>query len=294
MKTFPIQKPNGKSITATAFEPKHPIGRTLLVSVATGMKQSFYYNFAEFFAEQGYHVYTYDYSDIGLSKNKHLRGSETSYTTWGREDYPAMVRFLKEKHPEQPLYLIGHSFGGNCLGMSEVSNDLAAIVTVASQQGYWRNFNDGHRYVVWCIFAITMPVLTRLFGYFPAKTHGLGEDLPRNVSSDWSKVILNPEGVEGLADKHSSWFQKIHRPMLIISLDDDTYAPKKAVDNLVKSYARASVERLHIAPKDVQAESIGHLNFFRKKFQATLWQIPLDWLEQQHQKQFTPSGSHHA
>jgi predicted alpha/beta hydrolase len=285
MKTFPIQKPNGKSITATAFEPTRPIGRTLLVSVATGMKQSFYYKFAAYFAEQGYHVYTYDYTDIGLSKHQHLRGSVTSYNTWGAEDYPAMVRFLKEQHPEQPIYLVGHSFGGNCLGMSQVSNDLAAIVTVASQQGYWRSFNDGHRYFVWCVFAITMPFLTRLFGYFPSKTHGLGEDLPKNVSADWSKVILHPEGVTGLADQRSSWFQKITRPMLMISLDDDTYAPKQAVDNLALCYSAAAVERLNIAPKDAQADSIGHLDFFRKKFQATLWQIPLEYFEKQYHNQ---------
>lgn len=286
MQTHTIQKPNGKSITATAFTPSVPIGRTMLISVATGMKQSFYYKFAEYCAkEHGYHVYTYDYSDIGLSRTKHLRGSETSYTTWGREDYPIMVRFVQEQHPAQPIYLIGHSFGGNCLGMSEVTNELAAIVTVASQQGFWRNMNPGHRYLVWFIFAVSMPILTKFFGYFPSKTHGLGEDLPKQVLLDWSKVLLNKEGVTLLASKESSWFERITRPMLMLSLDDDTYAPKQTVDNLASIYAvSAPVERKNIVPKDVQASSIGHLNFFRSQFQETLWQIPLQFFEQQYHK----------
>jgi predicted alpha/beta hydrolase len=285
MKTFQVQKPNGKSITATVFAPSVPLHRTLLISVATGMKQSFYYKFAAYYAEQGYYVYTYDYTDIGLSKSGSLRGSETSYTTWGAEDYPAMVSFVKKQHPEEPIYLIGHSFGGNCLGMTEVSNDLAAIVTVASQQGYWRNFNDWQRYFIWFVFAVTMPLLTRLLGYFPSKTHGLGEDLPKNVSGDWSNVILKPEGVTGLSDKHSSWFEKITRPMLMISLDDDTYAPKQTVDNLAQCYSRAEIERKNIVPKECNADSIGHLNFFRAQFQETLWQIPLQYFEKQHHGQ---------
>jgi predicted alpha/beta hydrolase len=294
MKTFQVQKPNGKSITATAFEPKQASGRTLLVSVATGMKQSFYYKFAGYFAEQGYHVYTYDYTDIGLSKSGSLRGSETSYTTWGREDYPAMVRFLKEQHPEQPIYLIGHSFGGNCLGMSEVTNELAAIVTVAAQQGYWRNFPSLHQPLILGIFMLSMPLLRTILGYFPSKSHGLGEDLPKRVAADWEKVILLKTGVESLVPPYLSWFKKIHRPMQIISLEDDWMSPKRAVDRLVECFPSATVERLHIAPSEVKADSIGHLNFFRIQFQETLWQIPLQYFEKQHQTQFIEQGSHTA
>lgn len=293
METIQVQKPNGKTITATVFAPSSPLGRTMLISVATGMKQTFYYKFAKYCAEEhGYHVYTYDYTDIGLSRSKDLRGSETSYTTWGAEDYPAMVRFLQEAHPEQPIYLIGHSFGGNCLGMSEVSNDLAAIVTVASQQGYWRNMNPYHRQFVRFIFAVSMPFLTRLFGYFPSNTHGLGEDLPKEVLFDWAKVILKPEGVTSLVNKESSYFERITRPILMLSLEDDTYAPKQSVDNLASVYATsAPVERKNILPKDGNADSIGHLNFFRAQFKDTLWQIPLKFFEKHHAMQINTNTS---
>lgn len=279
--TFFVKKANGKRLTATAFTPSAPNGRTLLISVATGMKQTFYYNFAEYCAEAGYHTYTYDYSDIGLSKQGDIRLSDTSYTTWGAEDYPAMVRFLREKHPEQPLFVIGHSFGGNCLGMAEASLDVAAFVTIASQQGYWRGFSGWHQFRAWFVFAVSMPLLTRLFGYFPAQTHGLGEDLPKNVLYDWAEVILKPEGIRGMVKRGVSYFERLTQNMLIISIDDDENAPKQAVDKFAACFPNAKIERKHIAPKDGNADAIGHLNFFRKKFQPTLWQIPLQWLERQ-------------
>lgn len=282
MKTFSLQKPNGKTITATAFEPSSPKGKTLLISAATGIKQKFYYHFAEYCAEAGYHVYTYDYSGIGLSKNGDLRGSEISYTTWGAEDFPAMVRFIRHQHGAQPMVLVGHSFGGNCLGVTGAADEFEAIVTIASQQGYWRNFGFWYRWVVLFVFAVSMPLLSKLFGYFPSKTHGLGEDLPKKVAEDWSKLILNKEGIETLASSPETWRKNLHPNMLVISISDDMLSPKKAVDNLAEiSYSATSIKRLHLTPKDGNAGPIGHLNFFRKQFRDTLWQIPLQWFEQE-------------
>ncbi len=281
MQAFQVSKPNGRSLTATAFTPSIPNGRSLLISVATGMKQSFYYKFAAYCAELGYHAYTYDYSDIGLSKHGDIRTSDTSYATWGMEDYPAMVGFIRQAHPDQPLYVIGHSFGGNCLGMTGASLDVAAFVTVASQQGYWRGFTGWHKYRAWFVFAVSMPLLTKLFGYFPSKTHGLGEDLPTNVSRDWSEVILNEKGVTGMVKSGVSYFPRLTQNMLVISIDDDENAPKQAVDNLAAAYSSANIERLHILPRDANADSIGHLNFFRSQFKDSLWQIPLEWLKKQ-------------
>ncbi|MCU0426485.1 MAG: alpha/beta fold hydrolase [Candidatus Kapabacteria bacterium] len=282
MQTFNVQKEDGSSITATQFLPEKPCGRTLLISPATGMKQTFYYAFAEYFATLGYHVFTYDYSGIGLSKEGSLRGSMVSYSTWGKDDFPAMVRTIKEAHPDNKRYLVGHSLGGNILGLTDVASTFDGIVTVASQHGYWRNFHASNRWGVWFIFAVSMPFLTKLFGYFPAKTHGLGEDLPRYVLRDWSKVILSPNGVESLAASPNEWRRNLQTPLLCISLDDDTYAPKQTVDNLAfRCYSETAVERLHITPVEVQVKAIGHLNFFRRQFQSTLWQLPHEWFEKQ-------------
>lgn len=119
-------------MTATEFAPENPNGKTVLISSATGVKQNFYYNFASYLAERGFFAYTYDYGGIGLSQTVDVRKSRADYRTWGQIDYPAVARFVRERHPDNPLYLIGHSVGGNHLGMSEVSGEFAAVVTICS------------------------------------------------------------------------------------------------------------------------------------------------------------------
>jgi predicted alpha/beta hydrolase len=295
MDTFTITKPNGKPLIGTVFTPALPNGRTLLISSATAVKQQFYYPFAVFCASKGYHVYTFDYSDIGRSLNSSLKNSDTTYSTWAVEDVSLMAQYLSGKYPEQPLYVIGHSSGGHLLGMSPIAHEFQAIVTIGSQQGFWRNYPLWYKWLVYLAFTVSMPLLTRAFGYLPSRLHGLGEDLPKGVFQDWQTVLLNPKGVESLMQPSAAHYHTLEKNMLVLSFEDDLLAPKKSVDRLAEEmFTAATITRRHIIPKEFATKSIGHFGFFRKKFQSTLWQIPLEWLELLHQTKFTISSSHSA
>ena len=284
METFAIKKYDGKKIIATRFPAKKTLRRSLIIAAATGVKQTFYYKFAAFCSEMGYDVYTFDYSGIGLSDGKRVKESTASYSTWGKEDMPAVVEYVKKAHSDQPLYYIGHSFGGNCLGMSEAALECDAIVTIGSQHGYLAHFDIWRIPLVWFVFSISMPLLTKLYGYFPSATHSLGENLPKNVASDWSKVILNKNGMEIIAG--DSWRRELRTNMLVLSFDDDSFAPQRAVDQCAYvSYSGTVVVRRHIKPKEIGVAAIGHFDFFRPKFQDSLWHSVIAWLEVQGKEQ---------
>lgn len=292
MQTFNVQKEDGSSITATAFSPHQPNGTVILIASATAVKQTYYYPFAAYCAEQGYWVYTLDFSGIGLSKEQDLRASRTDYLTWAREDFPALIEYATIKHPEMPLVIVGHSSGGHCLGMSEATNQAAGIIMIGSQQGYWRNYALWKGVLVWLAFRVSIPLLTKVFGYFPSHLHGLGEPLPKGVVRDWQRVVLRPQGVEGLVPYSSSVYRRLKKKMLFISIDDDLLASKRSTDRLANElFEGASVERLHIFPQDVGSKAIGHFGFFRKAFRDSLWQIPLGWIEKHVSKQFTEQSS---
>lgn len=286
MKTFTLTKSDGTTLGATVFTPSVANGRTLLISSATGVRQQFYYPFAAFFAEQGYHVYTFDYTGIGRSLTGDIRACTASYVSWVRDDFAAMVSLVREKH-EQPVFVVGHSSGGHTLGMTEAARDVAAFVMVGSQQGNWRNYPLWYKGLVYAAFTTSMPLLTTLFGYFPAWLHGLGDDLPRGVLHDWQNVLLKPDGVRSVADAHAddsrqTVYESLTQPIHIISIEDDLLAPKKAADRLaIEVFPRAAMTRTHLVPAQLGVKSIGHFGFFRKSFQSSLWIIAADWLEKQ-------------
>jgi predicted alpha/beta hydrolase len=279
MKNLSITTTDGVVISATEFTPDQANGKVILMNAATGVQQYFYFNYAQFLANKGYTVYTYDYRGIGKSVVGNLKDSKANYSDWGSVDFSSMFLHLKNAHSDKKYYLIGHSFGGNCLGMSAYAHEFEKIVTVSSQNGYWRYFPSSKQGLILFISKLSMPILSRIMGYYPSKIKGLGESLPKGVGLDWAKVLTHPLSVESLVSGTTNFYKKIKSDMLMISIEDDWMASRLAVDKLAEAFSSANIKRRHISLSETGNKSIGHLNFFRKSFQENLWEIPVDWLE---------------
>ncbi|NHF59242.1 alpha/beta fold hydrolase [Flavobacteriaceae bacterium TP-CH-4] len=279
MQKLSIHTPNDYKISAHHFEARKSKGKTFVISGGVGLPQRFFFNFATWLSQQGFHTYTFDYRGIALSKPKTLKGMGTSYRDWTQNDFNSLTEYVRHKHPEDSLYHIGHSFGGNSLGMSTAYRHYEKFMTVGSQFGYYGNFPLSMQTVISLGFGIIAPALSSVLGYFPSHWLGLGEALPKQVALDWGTLLLHKRSMLALADRYgSNHYEKLTQPMLIISLDDDTFAPKKAVDVLATNvFVNAKTERLHLVPKTYGLKQIGHNDFFRKKHRETLWPIVTDW-----------------
>src|SRR6218665_152826 len=105
-------------LSARHFIPPEANGIVIIINPATGVKQSFYAHFAAYLAHQGFHVYTYDYRGIGASRFGSLKKFNASFLTWGEMDYGAVVSYIKQRHPQFSISVIGHSLGGQLFGLS--------------------------------------------------------------------------------------------------------------------------------------------------------------------------------
>jgi predicted alpha/beta hydrolase len=283
MKHIEIQTADNQILTATEFAPETPNQKVVLINSALAIKQRFYYDFATMLCKAGYHVYTYDYRSIGLSKRtQSLKGDKTLWRDWAQKDFTAVANFLNERHQGQKMFLIGNSYGGNCLGMSQSSRYFSAFITVGSQHGYWRLFWASKQPTLFLLWYVLIPVLANLYGYLPSKMLGLGEALPKGVALEWAKVCRDKDWLFPYISESENFYPSIYQPILAISVEDDFYAPQKAVDKLhFEIYQNAKIERKHILLAEVGGEAVGHFGFFRKKFQDTFGKITLDWLAKQ-------------
>lgn len=281
MKKTILQASDGVSIVAHHFSPQISNQKVIVISGGTGIKQTFYFHFASYLSSKGYHVFTYDYRGIGSSRFEHTRKTKASMTDWAGKDFTAVSSYISAQFPDHRKIVIGHSFGGNSLGLSSQAGIYDAYITIAAQFPYWRFFEAGYRILILWLFFIFIPVVTTLLGFFPSRIKKLGESLPKGVAMDWSRIIRHPDSLLALAQEHGNHYATINKPMLIMSFDDDSIAPKLAVDMMKERlYPHASVNRLHVTAE--QSQPIGHLNFFRKRFQEHLWPIPLHWIDNLH------------
>ncbi len=269
---------DGQTLAASLFEPSDSNGLTLQINSATGVPQRYYGAFAAFLAGRGFTVLTFDYRGIGASRPV-ATAPAPRMLDWARHDIPAAAAFLAQRYPALRPCLLGHSFGGQALGLLPQAGQIAAAITIGAQQGYWRHWPPVHQLRLAAIWYIAAPLVVALRGHLPGRLLG-GEDLPRGVALDWARWCRTPHYMSDEAGRPlQPQNARLRGALRVISFADDIgFGPRRGVDALAATYANARIDRQHIAPADWGLRQIGHFGFFKRDMPAARWADLGDWL----------------
>lgn len=256
----------------------------VLLAPAMGVPQRFYADFAQWLAAQGHAVLCFDYRGIGASRPASqaasLRGFEADVSTWAERDTAAALAFLTAQiSPATPLHWIGHSLGGQIVGLVPGHERVASIVTVGCGSGYWLQNAWKLRLYVWWLWFVICPIVMPLAGYFPGKRLKKIGDLPRGVMTQWRRWCLHRDYL--MSEGGARWRERyaaIRAPLLSLSFTDDEYMSAANTASIHGFYSGSAKTMMRIAPRDIGERRIGHFGFFRKRFEATLWPRVGHWL----------------
>lgn len=277
MKTVSIHTKDHYKIIATVFEPNTDAGKLLVVNSATGVRQQTYYDFAKFFAENGYTVITYDYRGISLSKPQKMKGFEANMRIWGNTDYKAITEYINQNYSQHRKFLIGHSVGALILGMNEDSEIFEKFSFVATQNTYYGHLRPSVQLMSWLGFGLYQPMITRLKGYFETDLVNLGESLPKGVSEDWRTLIMHKKSINKLLEQTPNFSENLTQEVLYLHMEDDDWITKTGMELLMKeTFPKMKPTYRTVKVSESTGEAIGHINFFRSRHQQ-LWNIVLDW-----------------
>jgi predicted alpha/beta hydrolase len=284
--TFPAA--DGYLLGASLFLPRGAKRHAVLINSATAVPRKIYRGFAGYLAGRGCAVLTYDYRGIGDSRQKavvgynqpkSLVGFKASMSDWAELDVTAAVAWMRERYHTLPLSYVGHSFGGQALGLLANNTEVSRALLVAAQAGYWRLIASPERYRVYTMLKFVGVPLTRLLGYAPAWS-GIAEDLPRDVFLQWvswvmhKRYLFDDPKLGGLKN-----FSQFHGAMRALAMSDDPWATRPSVELLCSGFTSITPEILTIAPADTGVAKIGHFGFFRSDHRDTLWQSAGDWIQ---------------
>ncbi|OCK52700.1 alpha/beta hydrolase [Chryseobacterium sp. CBo1] len=263
-------------LTAHLFKPENDNGKIIVINSATGVKQQVYFSFAQFFAEKGFTVITYDYRGIGLSKPQKMRNFKASMRMWGSEDFRTITEFVANNFPDYQKFCLGHSVGALIVGMNERSEIFERFVFVATQNAFIGNLKWNTKMEAFFGFGLAQPFFTELFGYFPAHWFGLGESLPKNCAYDWRTLILNKKSTGKLLLKTNDYSKKLNQKVLVLYAEDDVWLTEKGVKSLLSDvYSDLKPTYRLLKTSESEKSEIGHVNFFRS-YNKKLWNIVLD------------------
>lgn len=280
-------------LTATLYLPKSvesdTIKNAIMIAPATGIKRRFYNSFATYLVSQGYGVITFDNEGIGDSLTSSLNKCDASLISWGRHDASAILDVLQEEFPNAKYHLIGHSAGGQLIGLMPNYQVLDSVVNVACSSGRIKNMDMPFKARAMFFMDAAIPVSNLLLGYTPSDKFGMGEPLPRGVAKQWRDWCNGKGYVKTAFGKtiFTHYYDEFSAPSLWLNFTDDDIANDRNVDDMLAVFTAMPAEKRMMDPKEFGLSHIGHMMFFsRKTYEKApqLWQMATDWIEQYGQK----------
>jgi len=273
---------DGHPIHATLYRPLHDRGLAVLVAGAIGARRSYYRHFSEALARRGATVLSFDYRGIGGSIDPLLPARSLQLADWGRLDLAAALEWMRIRLDFDGLGFVGHSVGGQMLGLAENNRLLDAGVTVASQLGHWGYWpRASTRMKLRVASRLVMPVVNRVAGGIPGPLLG-GVRLPAGIARDWAQWCgSRAYFLDGRGQPLLTHFESLQGPIRLYALSDDHfYAPPSAVQALQARIGETRAELVVRSPQDWGKTHIGHFGFFRRGMEQA-WREVTDWLAQQ-------------
>jgi predicted alpha/beta hydrolase len=268
-----IEARDGFKLSATIRRPLTEIKGVIQMNCGPGIPQKVYSNLAIYLTQYGYVTVTYDYRGIGNSKPKNLKGFEAKIEDWGILDMTSIFDWIISEFPNEKKIIIGHSMGGQLVGLMDNYQKIDKLVLIASSTGYWKDMSSPYKWLMPPLWFLFVPLTTFIYGYANAKKIRQGENLPKGVAIQWRNWCINPNYFDEHFQKSNTslFFDKLRIPLKSIQIKDDPIANEITSNKILKYYKIANIEIEKISPEQLGVKKIGHTGFFSRQFKDTLW-----------------------
>ncbi len=267
---------DGVALTATTYGGSEPADMTVLMLPGIGVPQRAFRHVATWFAERRARCVTVDYRGMGDSRTP--GGVATaSLSTWARNDAVTALEYAESSWSE-PVMLLGHSFGGQIVGLAEAFQRVRAAVFIGSQFGQPRHWDGWQRFGLASYWFLILPTLCALFRELPSWSGPAGR-LPRGVAREWSRWGRSRDWYLSSQPEAEVLLRRFSAPLMAYSIRDDSIAPPRAVSALLERFSVTEAERRDVTPDELGLTRIGHVGLLRpSKETRPVWQEMLSFL----------------
>jgi predicted alpha/beta hydrolase len=255
-------------------ETKQPY--PILISPATGITKNFYHSFVQWLSEQGYDVLSFDFRGIGDSLHGALKDSTASIVQWGQLDIPSAIDALLERTKAEKVIILGHSAGGQLLGIVPNHEKVAKVVAVSGSTGHVKGLKGKTKLLAPVMFKGIFPLARYTIGYGPTNAIGMGENLPKDVAKQWAQFCGKPgyviNAIGDTVNASDDFHKEITQPITVLWSSDDEIATEANVKDLLRLYPNAQTSMIELNPKAYNHKNIGHMLMFKRSHQ-NLWSV---------------------
>lgn len=276
--TVEIKTEDGFQLVASEFIPTSSNGRVVIINGATGVLRKYYQPYSEFLCAQGFTLVTFDYRGIGDSKQASATAKPASMIHWGQIDMDAVLTWAEYRYPGLKISGVGHSIGGQLLGITPNNNRYESFLNIAAQQIHWKNWELKGQPLSVLFFYCVLPLFYTIKKGLPKWVLG-AEYLPNQVIKDWSRFGRKPFYTDEQGNELHAGYHEYKGNMRFYAMaDDNRFAPPSCVKALQQHFKNASSDMVVVEPKQIGIKAIDHFGFFKRSMPASVWKDTSDWL----------------
>lgn len=231
---------------------------------ALGVAAGYYGPFVDALAAEGVAALVADFPGQGASRPVASRRNDFGYAVVSDDVVAATVAVAQKRYAGRPLAFVCHSFGGQVAVVHLATHDspVGALVLIGSGSPYWRGYPNRLR-----LLAQTqlLGAVAAVRGHWPGHRLGFGGRQPRHLMREWARFARRGDlVVERPGGRSEPDFSGVDLPVLAVTLDNDTLAPRGSVDNLVDKLTSARVEHRFVTrPEGEDGPAFDHFVWAR-------------------------------
>ncbi len=209
---------------------------------------------------------TPDWRGIGSSSIRAGRRGDFGYRHLIEFDLVSLIEAVRQRLPTAPIWLGGHSLGGQLALLSAAARPdaIAGVALIASGSVHLTCYTGKLRMGVRSLVYLSRAV-SPLLGYFPGSRIGFGGREAAGLMRDWSHVAVTGEYRPSGSDiDYEKALSSLRIPILALTFAADAWSPALAAQTLLKKLPADSAVHWHWNNSDTAGLAVDHYSWIKQ------------------------------
>jgi predicted alpha/beta hydrolase len=264
--TLTITSSDQHRFDATLHLTDDPAAPVLVFLSALGTPARVYGRLGREMVKHGVQVCTPDWRGIGSSSVRAGRTSDFGYRHLVEFDLASLLEAVRLRLPAAPIWLGGHSLGGQLalLGAAANPDAISGIAIIASGSVHLPCYSWKLRMGVLSLVSLCR-IACPLLGYFPGSRVGFGGREGAGLMRDWSHLALTGEFRPlGSHVDYEKSLRALKLPVLALTFGADAWAPALAARTLLNKLPEHSAVHWHWGKSDTEGIAVDHYSWIKQ------------------------------
>lgn len=250
---------------ATLYPASDPSAPVLVFFSALGTPAKVYRHIGHAMQQNGVHFCAPDWRGIGSSSVRAGRGHDFGYRELVERDMAAVVAGVRQRFPESPIWLGGHSLGGqlSMLYAAAHPDQIAGVAMIACGSVYMPCYPRKMRWGIAAVVALSR-IASAVWGYFPGAQLGFGGREASGVMRDWGHVARTGQyQAHGSSIDYEHLMAAYPHPVLALTFAADDWSPAPAAQALLDKLPQARVSHWCWSAADTAHVPLDHYSWLK-------------------------------